>query len=348
MNNKRVFFLERIGLIIIKITITIVLLLSFSSHTYAVLDDYTVLAPLPGTTDCDSGSLKQITTTKNADGTVSISSGCKSKFETYLPGVFNLAIGIAAVLAFIMLTYGGIKYMTSDAIGGKSEGRSNIENALWGLLLVISAWVILNTINPQLLKFDFNLKVPTTFDQSVVDIAIIDQASKNNVATAADMLSGTRAVNDEKNREALAATGVAVNHQPCTESKPTSCTNVDKLTPDIIQSLGIIQADACNGNNNPSCKSTCTGSNGTNRCALTITGGDESELHNTNTTHGNGSTVDMAPTSVLNAYLTKNATPKVTSPVNNTKVQVNGMTFVYEVSGANTANNGAHWHVTKP
>lgn len=99
--------------------------------------DYVVLAPLPGTTK---------------DGCVG--DDCTTTLEKYLPGAFNLMVGVAAALAFIMITWGGVMYATSDALSSKTEGKGYIENAVWGLLLVIGAWVILNTINPQILKFD--------------------------------------------------------------------------------------------------------------------------------------------------------------------------------------------------
>lgn len=79
---------------------------------------------------------------------------------TYLPGLFRLLIGIAGGLAVIKIIWGGIRYMSTDAFGEKSEAKGTIENALWGLLLAMSAWLIVYTINPELVKFDLN--IPTT------------------------------------------------------------------------------------------------------------------------------------------------------------------------------------------
>ncbi len=106
--------------------------------TYAV-EDYTVLAPLPGIGDPATG---------------------KTDLQKYLPAAFKLGIGIAAALAFVMITLGGITYATSDAVFQKSQGKEWITNAIWGLLLVIGAWVILNTINPKILRFDLSLPKP--------------------------------------------------------------------------------------------------------------------------------------------------------------------------------------------
>ncbi len=102
--------------------------------------EYTLLAPIPLN---GPGSGESETT--NA--------------ATFLPGLFKLMIGIATALAVIMLIFGGIKYMSTDAIGGKSDARATIENAIWGLLLAISAWLILYTINPKLVEFNLNIPV---------------------------------------------------------------------------------------------------------------------------------------------------------------------------------------------
>lgn len=80
--------------------------------------------------------------------------------EQYIQGIFLLIIAIAGGLAVIMIIYGGIKYMSTDAFGGKQEAKDIIQNAIWGLLLAMSAWLILNTINPELVKFNLDLPSP--------------------------------------------------------------------------------------------------------------------------------------------------------------------------------------------
>ncbi|MEK7180436.1 MAG: pilin [Patescibacteria group bacterium] len=74
--------------------------------------------------------------------------------NTYLQFVFQFAIGITGILAVIMIILGGITYLSTDAVSGKTEGKNMISNALWGLLLAILSWLILNTINPTLLNIN--------------------------------------------------------------------------------------------------------------------------------------------------------------------------------------------------
>src|SRR3989344_5179787 len=111
---------------------------------------YQPLAPLPGLGD-----------------TIQTDSGCKfdekgniipgsctnpCPFGNYLNIIIKLVIGIAAVLAMVMIVMGGIEYMTSDLISSKEAGKDTIRNAILGLLIALGAYLILNTINPQLLS----------------------------------------------------------------------------------------------------------------------------------------------------------------------------------------------------
>jgi hypothetical protein len=61
-----------------------------------------------------------------------------------------------------MIVIGGFQYISTDAIQKKSEGKERIKNAVLGLVLVISAWLILATINPNLLNINLNIESVTT------------------------------------------------------------------------------------------------------------------------------------------------------------------------------------------
>lgn len=71
----------------------------------------------------------------------------------YLQTLFWLAIVSAGVLAVLMITMGGILYMTSEAFHTKEEAKKQITGAIVGFLLAISAVLILTTINSDLLTF---------------------------------------------------------------------------------------------------------------------------------------------------------------------------------------------------
>jgi len=138
---------------IFALTFLSLLVFSFGVSVYAQntstsnTDNYVPLAPIPDTTIGGCG------------GGVS-DPNCKTNLQTYLPGIIKFSIDIAAVLAFVMITAGGIWYATSDAIYGKDEAKNIIQNAIYGLVLVIGAYVILYTINPQTLQINLDWPKP--------------------------------------------------------------------------------------------------------------------------------------------------------------------------------------------
>ncbi|MDB5266772.1 MAG: hypothetical protein JWN89_587 [Parcubacteria group bacterium] len=82
----------------------------------------------------------------------------KADLNTFIPNLIKLTIGIAAALAVIQIVIGGFQYISSEAFGAKSAARSTITNAIIGLILAISAYTILYTINPKLVELNLNLE----------------------------------------------------------------------------------------------------------------------------------------------------------------------------------------------
>lgn len=76
-------------------------------------------------------------------------------FAAFINALFTILISAGALIAVLMLTLGGVQYMTSSSVGNKTAGLDRAKAALWGILLIAGIWLILNTINPQLLNFNF-------------------------------------------------------------------------------------------------------------------------------------------------------------------------------------------------
>jgi hypothetical protein len=88
----------------------------------------------------------------------------------YLEGAFTTLIGIAGILAVLMLVICGIKLMASGSVSGKNEAKTCIWNAIFGVLLALGSWIILQTINPLLLRNDAKLAVDVPAAPSGVEI----------------------------------------------------------------------------------------------------------------------------------------------------------------------------------
>lgn len=65
--------------------------------------------------------------------------------------LFNFLLTIAGLAAFIMIVWGGVNFLTSAGDPTKmGDAKDQIFKALLGLVVMFASWMILNTINPQL------------------------------------------------------------------------------------------------------------------------------------------------------------------------------------------------------
>ena len=92
------------------------------------------------------------------DGVTSGNSGTPCTPSNYINTFYQFALFLSGIIAFGAIVFGGVKYMTSAGNpSAQSEGKEWIYSALLGLALLAGAYLILNTVNPQLT----NLTLPT-------------------------------------------------------------------------------------------------------------------------------------------------------------------------------------------
>jgi hypothetical protein len=65
--------------------------------------------------------------------------------------IFTILISVGALMAVLMLTIGGFEYMLATTVPLKIKGRQRATSALFGIVLIAAIWLILHTINPNLL-----------------------------------------------------------------------------------------------------------------------------------------------------------------------------------------------------
>lgn len=111
-----------------------------------------------------------------------------AQFGVLLNAIFKVLIILGGIIATGSFVYAGVVYMTSDVIGTKSYARQRLTASLLGLLLLIGSWLILATINPQLLTFS-NVLNPVTPNVIVPQQAPLDQSQQD--ATTCQGLGGT-------------------------------------------------------------------------------------------------------------------------------------------------------------
>lgn len=77
----------------------------------------------------------------------------------YMIGLYNFLLSIVGIVAVMMLIFGGMRYITAmGSTSATSSAKDIIINALLGLLLALISWVIVSTINPDVLY----IKNPTS------------------------------------------------------------------------------------------------------------------------------------------------------------------------------------------
>lgn len=69
----------------------------------------------------------------------------------YISYAYKFMLALAVVLAVIMITIGGFEYMLSGAANTKSDALKKISDAVWGLILALVTYMILYTIDPNLI-----------------------------------------------------------------------------------------------------------------------------------------------------------------------------------------------------
>ncbi|HXK39181.1 MAG TPA: hypothetical protein VJ043_03780 [Candidatus Paceibacterota bacterium] len=83
-----------------------------------------------------------------------------ANLATYINSMFKIAISVGAIIAVIRLGIAGFKYMGGDMWHTKEKAKEDIRDVFFGLLLLLSIWIILNQINPNLLNL--NVVFPKT------------------------------------------------------------------------------------------------------------------------------------------------------------------------------------------
>ncbi len=121
---------------------------------------YTPLAPLPGTT-IQGG---------DGAGTTNIS--------TYVAGMIKLLVALGAALAVLFAIIGGTQYVAASINpAAKAGALERIQNSLVGLAIILSSYLVLNSINPDLVNF--KLELPPVTVRHEVNVSTGVQSTDN-------------------------------------------------------------------------------------------------------------------------------------------------------------------------
>ncbi len=103
-----------------------------------------------------------------------------SKFPQLVKYLYEWGISLGGLAAFISLVMAGFQYLTSAGDTGKmSEARNQINSAVLGLVLLLSSFLILETINPQLTIFQEHEFILAPPDYEVIEMKGLSDIQKS-------------------------------------------------------------------------------------------------------------------------------------------------------------------------
>ena len=83
--------------------------------------------------------------------------GTEVTLTDYIRYIYLFGLSLIGITALGALVYGGFTYMLSDTITSKDDAKKYIWGAISGLVLALAAYLILNTINPDLVNWSLVL-----------------------------------------------------------------------------------------------------------------------------------------------------------------------------------------------
>ena len=110
--------------------------------------------------------------------------GTPVSLTDYIRYVYLFGLGLVGIAALGALVYGGFTYMLSGTITSQDEAKKYIWGAISGLVLALAAYLILNTINPDLVS----LKAP---DKSKIEAQTKKQGGQK-IETGVTQTSNTK------------------------------------------------------------------------------------------------------------------------------------------------------------
>lgn len=187
--------------------------------------NYIPLTPIPGLTD-----VGQSTTQAAPDLTL------------YLKTLYKWGVAATSGLAVLVIMWGGVQYMTSAGGGGIEEAKNRIQNAIYGLLLALGSYIILQTINQDLTSLTFTLQPITVGEES--GLVKLRDNSQDLVPTQSTGGSGpitsgvpqsnssqSQGASQSRTRSVSPSSSNLPSGEPVLPQRPTQTSDVNPLLP---------------------------------------------------------------------------------------------------------------------
>jgi len=96
-----------------------------------------------------------------AHAAVSLPNFNQQDLPAFISSVYSFSLTILGLAIFVQIIRAGFKWFTAAGNAGKSgEATKMIKNAIIGAILLLASYLILNVINPDLVKNTFKFNLP--------------------------------------------------------------------------------------------------------------------------------------------------------------------------------------------
>lgn len=192
---------------------------------------------------------------------------------------YKIALGLVGACALGVLIYGAILWTLSGGVSSKQDALEWIKAAVWGLALLLAAYLILYTINPDLVS----LKNSAELIKSLPSANASTQTNSSVAANSEDGLS------EQAAREKLSGDNIGVK-QACSTGEYENCVDLGGIRKETIDEITSLSSSV--GSENVYVTA------GTEGCGTTHLIGTYS--------HCNGYKTDLRLNTNLNNYITGN------------------------------------------
>lgn len=242
----------------------------------------------------------------------------------------NLGISVAVLFAVLVFAYAGFLFMTSSFNAhNREKARTVMLHAVIGLLIALSAWLVVDFVMKALYNEDSQFGPWNTIlsgGRHCLEVRNAPQApagqggvTGNPGTPAQDGVIEEGELTHQQAVAYLSQHGINVSSSGnCSDQNNANCTSLQGIKSQALHQIAELKAD-------------CTAANNGQSCQITVTGGTETGHQ----THGGGNRLDIChnscPNSRVHAYIES--------------LPHSGSVY-YDPCGNSYFDEGDHWHVT--
>lgn len=138
-----------------------------------------------------------------------------TSLPNYIKYLFSFAMIVAGLLAFAAIMSGGVRYLTSAGNpSATADAKDQIFSGVLGLIILFSSYIVLNTVNPELIAF--NVPTLTAQPSAPPPLPPTEPASPDPLVRIKDLSEAVKTISSE-----LVNVSKKLNNQ----MQQCSCTN---------------------------------------------------------------------------------------------------------------------------